>query len=291
MRPDGLPIWTSAAMPGHLHDTRCARELGLTAALNRSAAELDLPTLAESGYESTGHGIKTPVKQPADGICLAPDNRARNRLLCGPRWRGERGLPILIGRWKTPGHTTISPRRAGDIVAGALHLPPSDTNTHHQVAEINSLERGSVKTLKRSPDRPRGVVSSVASDAHTWNLVYLQLLLEEHGYSVRNLGACVPVEDLVAGCLMERPQLLVLSTVNGHGLIEAPSYIRRVRERAELHGLVVVIGGKLNVGGTVADDDVRRLLHLGFDGVFTTVDSVQEFRRFLTHTGKAAAGE
>ena len=27
MLPDGLPIWTSAAMPGHLHDTSCARDL------------------------------------------------------------------------------------------------------------------------------------------------------------------------------------------------------------------------------------------------------------------------
>jgi hypothetical protein len=33
MRPDGLPIWTSAAMPGYLHDTSCARELGVTAGI------------------------------------------------------------------------------------------------------------------------------------------------------------------------------------------------------------------------------------------------------------------
>src|SRR3954452_19990359 len=79
MRPDGLPVWTSEAMPGHLHDTSCARELGITAALNFAAAELDLPTLADSGYESAGHGIKTPVKQPADGSRLGPGNRAYNR--------------------------------------------------------------------------------------------------------------------------------------------------------------------------------------------------------------------
>ncbi|MEV6345255.1 transposase family protein [Actinoplanes sp. NPDC051851] len=34
MRPDGLPIRTSETVPGHLHDTRCARDLGVTAALN-----------------------------------------------------------------------------------------------------------------------------------------------------------------------------------------------------------------------------------------------------------------
>jgi DDE superfamily endonuclease len=122
MRPDGLPIWTSAAMPGHLHDTSCARDLGITAALNWSAAELDLPALADSGYDGTGHGIKTPVKQPADGKPLAADNRASNRLLRGLRWQGERGFAILIGRWKALRHTTISPRRIGDIVAAALHL-------------------------------------------------------------------------------------------------------------------------------------------------------------------------
>jgi hypothetical protein len=122
MRPDGLPIWTSAAMPGHLHDISCARQLGVTAALNWSAAELHLPALADSGYEGAGHGIKAPVKQPTDGSRLAPDNRAYNRLLRGLRWQGERGFAILIGRWKTLRHTTVSPRRIGDIVTAALHL-------------------------------------------------------------------------------------------------------------------------------------------------------------------------
>jgi hypothetical protein len=122
MRPDGLPIWTSPAMPGHLHDTSCARKLGVTAALNWSATELDLPALADSGYESTGHGIKTPVKQPADGRGLAIGNRTYNQLLRGLRWQGERGFAILVGRWKTLHHTTISPSRIGDIVAAALHL-------------------------------------------------------------------------------------------------------------------------------------------------------------------------
>jgi len=101
-------------MPGHLHDTSCARELGVTAALNWAETQLDLPTLADSGYESAGHGIKTPVKQPSDGSQLAPDNRAYNRLLRGLRWQGERGFAILIGRWKTLRHTTVSPRRIGE---------------------------------------------------------------------------------------------------------------------------------------------------------------------------------
>lgn len=122
MRPDGLPVWTSDALPGHLHDLTCAQQQGITAALNWAACELDLPTLADSGYEGAGQGVKVPIKQPTDGQRLAPDDRAYNRLLRGLRWQGERGFAILIGRWKTLRHTTASPRRISDIVAAALHL-------------------------------------------------------------------------------------------------------------------------------------------------------------------------
>jgi hypothetical protein len=122
MRPDGLPVWTSMAMPGHLHDLTCAQQLGVTAALNWSAAELQLPTLSDAGYDGAGHGIKTPIKQPTDGRRLAVDNRTANRLLRGLRWQGERGFAILTGRWKALHHTTASPRGIGAVVAAALHL-------------------------------------------------------------------------------------------------------------------------------------------------------------------------
>jgi hypothetical protein len=122
MRPDGLPIWTSPAMPGHLHDLTCAQHLDITGALYWAASTLDLPTLADAGYDGTGLGIHTPYKQTADGRPLAVDNRAHNLLLRSMRCLGERGFAILTGRWRTLRHTTASPRRLGDIVAAALHL-------------------------------------------------------------------------------------------------------------------------------------------------------------------------
>src|SRR3954471_21994633 len=81
MRPDGLPIWTSPASPGHRHDLTVAHDHGVLGALYWSASELDLPVLADSGYEGAGHGVYTPIKQPADGAALAVDNRAYNLLL------------------------------------------------------------------------------------------------------------------------------------------------------------------------------------------------------------------
>jgi hypothetical protein len=131
MLPNGLPIWTADAMPGHLHDLTCAQNLAITAALNWAAAELDLPALADSGYEGAGHGIKTPTKQPSDGKPLSIPNRSVNRLLRGLRWQGERGFAILVGRWKTLRHSTISPRKIGDVVAAAVHL------THFEYRYLN----------------------------------------------------------------------------------------------------------------------------------------------------------
>jgi hypothetical protein len=95
MRPDGLPIWTSDALPGHLHDFTCAHHHDILAALYWAASQLDLPNLADSGYEGAGQGIHTPIKQPADGNRLATDNRAYNALLRAKRAIGERGFAIL----------------------------------------------------------------------------------------------------------------------------------------------------------------------------------------------------
>ncbi|MGZ6772822.1 MAG: transposase family protein [Mycobacteriaceae bacterium] len=122
MRPDGLPIWTSEAMPGHLHDLTCAQQLDVTGALYWAASELHLPTLADSGYEGAGQGIHTPYKQPADGRRLAVDNRTYNAVLRSMRCRGERGFAILTGRWRSLRHSTASPRKTGDTVRAALHL-------------------------------------------------------------------------------------------------------------------------------------------------------------------------
>jgi len=122
MRPDGLPIWTSPASPGHLHDLTVAHDHDVLGALYWSASELDLPALADSGYEGAGHGVYTPIKQPADGKALAVDNRAYNLLLRSTRCRGERGFALLTQRWRTLQHTTASPNKIGIFVKAALVL-------------------------------------------------------------------------------------------------------------------------------------------------------------------------
>ncbi len=111
------------------------------------------------------------------------------------------------------------------------------------------------------------IVSSMASDSHTWNLVFLELLLEELGHRVINLGACVPDDVLLAECETLRPDLVVLSSVNGHGYQEGLRVIEALRGRPALSELPVVIGGKLGTAGPDAERSAE-LMAAGFAGVF-----------------------
>ncbi|MFJ6777768.1 cobalamin B12-binding domain-containing protein [Streptomyces yangpuensis] len=125
------------------------------------------------------------------------------------------------------------------------------------------------------------VVTTMASDSHTWNLVFLQLLLEELGHRVTNLGACVPDELLVAECRRIEPGLIVLSSVNGHGFHDGLRVIEALRACPELAGTPTVIGGKLGISGSGTPARQRALLTAGFDGVFEEGGSVLDFQSFV----------
>lgn len=128
----------------------------------------------------------------------------------------------------------------------------------------------------------RCVVSSTSSDSHTWNLIFLQLLLEETGFEVSNLGSCVPDQLLVDECRLDPPDLLVLSSVNGHGFHDGLRAINRLRQEPDLADLPVVIGGRLGIDG--ADKGAARtLLSAGFDAVYQdSADDVRQLRSFVS---------
>ncbi|MER6030766.1 cobalamin-dependent protein [Streptomyces sp. NPDC001851] len=119
----------------------------------------------------------------------------------------------------------------------------------------------------RTTARQTVVVTSMASDSHTWNLVFLQLLLEELGYDVVNLGPCVPDDLLVSRCAALRPAFVVVSSVNGHGHQDGLRVIGAFRSHPDLAATPVAIGGKLGVAGQDSAR-ARELRAAGFDEVF-----------------------
>ncbi len=127
----------------------------------------------------------------------------------------------------------------------------------------------------------RALVSSVSSDSHTWNLVYLQLLLEELGHRVHNVGACVPDDLLLGECRRHRPDLVVVSSVNGHGFLDGRRLIARLRQQPDLARLPVVIGGKLGTEGAAGGTYGPELLAAGFTAVFEGDTAVRDLRAYL----------
>ncbi|MBT2383211.1 cobalamin B12-binding domain-containing protein [Streptomyces sp. ISL-11] len=145
---------------------------------------------------------------------------------------------------------------------------------------------------------PRGgcvVVTSMASDAHTWNLVFLQLLIEELGYRVVNLGPCVPDELLVSRCADLDPALIVFSSVNGHGYQDGLRVIERLRGVAGLRSTPAVIGGKLGVTDEGDASRAGELMAAGFDAVFDDgsdpVAALQHFIAALPGPAPVLTGE
>jgi methylaspartate mutase sigma subunit len=137
--------------------------------------------------------------------------------------------------------------------------------------------------------RLKAVVSSTVSDSHTWNLIFLQLMLEEHGYAVANLGACVPDRLLVTRCEAEAPGLIVISTVNGHGYYDGIGAVRALRAVPELRGTPIVIGGKLGIGPSQSGG-AAGLLAAGFDAVFgDDTAALGPFRAFIAAPRRVAA--
>jgi methylaspartate mutase sigma subunit len=151
---------------------------------------------------------------------------------------------------------------------------------------MSDLERFGPDDVR--PEQGEAIVSSMASDSHTWNLIYLQLLLEDLGHPVTNLGACVPDELLVTESELRDPGLIVLSSVNGHGYQDGLRVVGKLRERPALADTPIVIGGKLGTSGP-DPEHTADLLDAGFDAVYE--DDPQEPSSFESFVQELLAPE
>ncbi|MEV6626572.1 cobalamin-dependent protein [Amycolatopsis sp. NPDC051106] len=130
------------------------------------------------------------------------------------------------------------------------------------------------------------VITTIASDSHTWNLIFLELLVREWGHRVVNLGPCVPDALLREECLRRRPDLVVVSTVNGHGADEGGRLARTLRAAPGLGTVPLVIGGKLGTGQEDPAGSAGSLLDAGFTAVFGhDAAGLAAFRRFVDRIG------
>jgi methylaspartate mutase sigma subunit len=112
-----------------------------------------------------------------------------------------------------------------------------------------------------------------------WNMVFMQLYLEELGNEVNNLGVCTPTELLLRDAEASSPDMIVISSINGHAADEAVTLAEAVRKSPLLKEVTLVIGGKLGIMSQ--DGDLVEQLHAaGFDGVFIEGQSCNPLQEF-----------
>lgn len=129
------------------------------------------------------------------------------------------------------------------------------------------------------------LLTTVPSDSHSWNLVFMEFLLNDLGYKVENLGPNTPMDEVVSRLNRNGSAIVVVSTVNGHGYLEGAELARRIRaETDHLDGLY--IGGKIcteNDPQTIARHS-ETLKTAGFDEVFddSVANSFDAFQELVT---------
>jgi methylmalonyl-CoA mutase cobalamin-binding subunit len=136
-------------------------------------------------------------------------------------------------------------------------------------------------TPVRPSKRKRILLSTGSSDSHTWNLVFLQLLLEEGGHEVINLGPCVPEEVFIDAVQRHQPDAIVISSVNGHGFLDGQRMAEVLRSDSVGKDIPAVIGGKLGILGDDNEQYADGLLKAGFDAVFTDSSSPEVVTAYL----------
>jgi methylaspartate mutase sigma subunit len=128
--------------------------------------------------------------------------------------------------------------------------------------------------------QPTVLLSTIESDSHSWNLVYMELLLTEQSFRVVNLGPCVPAHTTIAAIAEFGPDVVVVSTVNGHGYLQGKALALSIRESFKEQTPALVIGGKLctsEIDKSLTDE----LLAAGYDAVFVGSAAIPSFCRWL----------
>lgn len=111
------------------------------------------------------------------------------------------------------------------------------------------------------------VLGVIGSDCHAVGNKILDYLLTEEGYNVVNIGVLSPQEDFINAAIETHAQVIMVSSLYGHGEIDC----RGMRDKCNEAGLSHVklyVGGNIVVGKQDFKEVEERFLAMGFDRVY-----------------------
>jgi methylaspartate mutase sigma subunit len=125
------------------------------------------------------------------------------------------------------------------------------------------------------------ILASTLDDSHQWNLHGVEIELKERNIDVINLGPLTPCKMIAETVRDRRPDLLVVSTVNGHGVHSMMEVLRTLEEYQLKRSTRIVIGGLLTTDPEETKTAISTLISAGCSGVFTGPEAWSSFDEFL----------
>lgn len=119
------------------------------------------------------------------------------------------------------------------------------------------------------------LIAMTESDAHVVAIRLLQVFLEENGYQVINLGACVPLTEVVETASKLKPICIVLGAQNGHALDDIAPLLPLMQKRA--FSCPVLLGGNVSIGSKKSNDSIEKLKTAGVTEIFSSFEDLLDF--------------
>lgn len=119
------------------------------------------------------------------------------------------------------------------------------------------------------------VLGVIGSDCHAVGNKILDYSLTEAGFNVVNIGVLSPQEDFINAAIETDAQVIMVSSLYGHGEIDCRG-LREKCDEAGLKDILLYVGGNIVVGKQDFSEVRARFESMGFDRVYppgTTVET------------------
>ncbi len=121
--------------------------------------------------------------------------------------------------------------------------------------------------ISMESNKKKLVLGVIGADVHAVGNKILDFVFSAAGFDVINLGVMVPQEDFINAALEADADVIVVSSLYGHGELDC----RGLRDRcieAGIGDILLYVGGNIVVGKQDFEDVEKRFLQMGFNRVF-----------------------
>ena len=130
-------------------------------------------------------------------------------------------------------------------------------------------------------ENPKIIVCTTPSDSHMWNLVILDLFLQEKDFNVLNLGSNTPFKAVLESLDTFCPDLVIVSSLNGHLLQDGVEMMRYIQSHKGYVPCSFVAGGRASTDPKNMLFISKKLKSYGFEETFFDKNALESLNHYL----------